>query len=172
MDYNLKEAAELLDITPRTLLRWNERFEPLLSESTHQAYTVGGSTAPPRYTEADIAILQRAKMLIWQGRSYEQALHELFGERSGHQADDPFAKSSQSPASFDSSTQLLRLTDERPSRNSDVRSEQAPLHSEYQVSGAYRTSWRERFSDRLVVLLAIIITICVIAILVAIRIAW
>src|SRR5262245_25656619 len=96
MDFSLNEAAELLNISPRTLRRWNEHFNPRLSESTHQAHMAGGSAAPLRYTEADIAILRRAKALIWSGCSYAEALHRLTGAEAGAESDDQAAKQHQS----------------------------------------------------------------------------
>src|SRR5262245_36041918 len=82
MHYSLNEAAKLLNISPRTLRRWNEHFDPLLSESAHQAHMAGGSAAPLRYSEADIAVLRRAKALIWSGCSYAEALHRLTGAQA------------------------------------------------------------------------------------------
>jgi DNA-binding transcriptional MerR regulator len=114
MDYSLNEAAELLDISPRTLRRWNEHFDALLSECAHQAHMAGGSTAPLRYTEADIAILWRAKALIWSGCSYDEVLRQLTGAQAEAQSDDQAAKQCQS-------------LNEQPSRNRGEQSQQLQL---------------------------------------------
>ncbi len=173
MDYSLNKAAELLNISPRTLRRWNEHFDPLLSGSAHQAHMAGGSAAPLRYTEADIAILRRAKALIWSGCSYAEVLHRLTGAEADAQSDEQAAKQRQSldkqpshnGGEHDQQLQLAGQVD-------DIRKDQAQVRAENQFSGRYRASWRGRISDRLIFQLVIVISICVVAILVAIVIVW
>jgi DNA-binding transcriptional MerR regulator len=191
MDYSLREAAELLGIAPTTLRRWNERFDALLSESAHQAYTLGGNIAPRRYTEADIAILQQAKALIWRGLSYHQALQELSGNQSDESVDRPIAE----PADPHTTISYLmpppstnQSAIEQPSGNGHKRGERAQHETagqldrlreylehrqvEHELSGVYPISWRERLTDRLFFQIAIVTAICVIAIFVAVGIAW
>jgi DNA-binding transcriptional MerR regulator len=87
MDYSLKEAAALLDIAPSTLHKWNTQFAALLSDLALQARTVHGGAVQRHYTEADIAVLLRAKTLLRSGYTYDQACHELSGDRSSGRVD-------------------------------------------------------------------------------------
>jgi DNA-binding transcriptional MerR regulator len=160
MDYSLKEAAEFLDITPTTLRRWNERFDALLSESAYQAYALGGSQVPRLYTEADIAILQQAKTLIWRGYSYDQVLQELAGYQIDEHLADPVAEPSQSATVVHVPTPPLpagRSMGERPKQ----------LAARHDSLGAYPATWKERLTDRRFLQIVTVIVICVIVILVA-----
>jgi DNA-binding transcriptional MerR regulator len=186
MDYSLNEAAELLGIAPTTLRRWNERFDALLSESAHQAYTLGGSRAPRRYTEADIAILQRAKALIWREYSYDQVLQELTGSQPDRPVENLIAEPGAAPDCM-SLPPANQSANEQPGRTQHKRDEQAqhesadqPDHlrqylehrqAEHELSGAYSSLGRERVTAHLARQIAIIIAICVIAIFVALAIA-
>jgi DNA-binding transcriptional MerR regulator len=165
MDYSLKEAAKLLDITPTTLHRWNERFDVLLGESAHQAYALGGGKIPRRYTEADIAILQRAKTLIWRGYSYDQVLQELAGDQIDEYLADSVAESSQLATVVHAPTPPLPV-----GRSMGERPKQLPAR--HDSLGAYPMTWKERLTDRRFLQIVTVIAICVIVILVAAGIVW
>jgi DNA-binding transcriptional MerR regulator len=87
MEYSLKEVAALLGIAPSTLRKWSEQFDALLSDSVRQAAVTGGQTTQPRYTEADFAILHRAKTLLRSGHTYDQVRRELVGDSLTDESD-------------------------------------------------------------------------------------
>jgi len=194
MDYSQKEAAALLGITPPTLRKWSEHFDALLSDSARQALTSGGSTTSRRYTEADLAIFQRAKTLMWSGHTYDQTLHELAGDQPTKRSDDQVDIRHRSRASSDYATrqlpmiqpagkQSIRKEDERlAAPNRQRQAQQGQLHQfreymlqlqaeksllrERRLAVQERFAWR--FSNRIVAILAI----CACAVLVALGIAW
>ena len=70
-------VAQRLAISPATLRQWSNEFGASLSESARQTLTEAGTHGQRRYTDADIAILQRAKSLLAGGLTYNQVRDAL-----------------------------------------------------------------------------------------------
>jgi DNA-binding transcriptional MerR regulator len=79
--YRPKEAADRLGIAAVTLRAWSNEFASFLSDAARKTITGRGQAAQRRYTDNDIAILQRAKRLLGSGATYDEARRRL--------ADDP-----------------------------------------------------------------------------------
>ncbi len=71
-------AAEKLGMPPSTLRVYSTRFAELLSESAGKPPPYPDGKAGHRvYTSRDLAVLGKAKELLEQGLTYEQALEEM-----------------------------------------------------------------------------------------------
>jgi DNA-binding transcriptional MerR regulator len=194
MDYSLKEAAALLGIPPSTLHTWSEHFDALLSDSARRASARGGSTASGRYTEADIAILQRAKRLIWSGHSYDQTLNKLAGDRPSERPDSQVDRRPRTGASFDDTTHprtVVQAVDKQPMLKQDertatldraqraqqsqinqLREYMLRLQAENEALREQRVLWKERIPWLLSYRTAMIVALCGSAILIALGIVW
>lgn len=81
MDYSPGEAAELLDVAPATLRRWNVQFGELLSEPVSQSRRPGR-----RYSESDIAVLSQVGALLRSGLTYDEVRERIAGELAAEAA--------------------------------------------------------------------------------------
>lgn len=66
------EMADALGVSPATLRRWSQRFEPYL-----QARGVGADGSHRRYTAGDLETLRTIKRLLEAGWTYEQVAQRL-----------------------------------------------------------------------------------------------
>lgn len=79
--YTPEQASEMLKIPPSTLRRYASQFSAHLSEHATKQRS-------RRYTEQDIATLARARELLSEGKSPEQALSLLAVMRTEEQTPD------------------------------------------------------------------------------------
>src|SRR6266487_1343659 len=87
MEYSLEQTAARLGITPTTLHQWNAQFATLLSNFAYKELALKGLAVQRRFTEADIAILQQAKILLQRGYTYDQVRRELTSQPSSQPID-------------------------------------------------------------------------------------
>ncbi len=80
------DVARELDISTSTLRRWAKEFHPYLSRAAGRPASMGAVGTHRRYTEEDVELLTRAKALLEQGLTYDQAIHRL--GREGMQTSD------------------------------------------------------------------------------------
>ena len=72
-----RDLTERLEISASSLRNWSDRFAPVLSPTAQKVTTEAGTPAQRRYTQGDLRTLQRAKQLLGQSKTYEEALHIL-----------------------------------------------------------------------------------------------
>lgn len=77
MSYRPGDVAKRLGIAPVTLRVWSNEFAGFLSEGAQRSVNDDGKAAQRRYTDSDIATLQRAQQLLASGRTYDEARQEL-----------------------------------------------------------------------------------------------
>jgi DNA-binding transcriptional MerR regulator len=87
MEYSLEETAARLGITPTTLHQWNAQFATLLSDFAYKELVLKGLAVQRRFTEADIALLQQAKILLQRGHTYDQVRRELTSQPASQPID-------------------------------------------------------------------------------------
>lgn len=75
-----KTVADHLAISPATLRSWSTAFAELLSPAAQKAQTEHGGATQRRYTDEDVGVLARAKQLLAEGLTYEEALARLRDE--------------------------------------------------------------------------------------------
>ncbi len=71
------DAARQLGIPASTLRRWSRRFAPFLSPEANGAARENGSRGHRRYMPDDLVVLARCKVLLSQGRTFEQVTEML-----------------------------------------------------------------------------------------------
>lgn len=79
------EVAERLGVSPSTLRRWSQQFEPFLSEAA--SASDDDSSKHRRYLEDDLDTLITIKDLLAEGCSYDQVRGQLLAERPGPEDD-------------------------------------------------------------------------------------
>ena len=104
MMHRPKEVAQRLGISPATLRVWSGEFEDLLSESAGKAVTEAGTAAQRRYTDNDVALLERAAGLMRQGLTYLEARQRLQEPTT-----EPEPTSEPAPLMAPEATEALRL---------------------------------------------------------------
>lgn len=96
--YRPKEITERLLISPATLRLWSNHFADLLSPSAQKQITETGTSAQRRYTDQDIVVFTKAKLLLADGNTYEEVLRRLQEEPLDESAgEDVFQASRPSP---------------------------------------------------------------------------
>jgi DNA-binding transcriptional MerR regulator len=71
------DVARELDISTSTLRRWAKEFHPYLSKTAGRTDSMAAVGTHRRYTEADVELLSRAKVLLEQGLTYDQVIRRL-----------------------------------------------------------------------------------------------
>ena len=75
------DLARELDISTSTLRRWAKEFHPYLSKAAAKPDAgSGGVGAHRRYTNEDVHLLTRVKVLLDQGLTYDQVIQRLKSE--------------------------------------------------------------------------------------------
>jgi len=87
MEYSLEQTAARLGITPTTLHQWNAQFATLLSDFAYKELALKGLAVQRRFTAADIALLQQAKIRLQRGQTYDQVRRELTSQPSSQPID-------------------------------------------------------------------------------------
>jgi DNA-binding transcriptional MerR regulator len=100
MAFKPQDVAQELVISPSTLRLWSSRFADLLSDQARKVSPDGtGAMAQRRYAESDLSLLLRAKELLGQGLTYEEARIRLGGipQAAQQQSQTPFHAQQQPP---------------------------------------------------------------------------
>lgn len=107
-------VAQRLAISPATLRQWSNEFGAFLSESARQTLTEAGSHVQRRYTDADIAILQRAKSLLAGGLTYAEVRDRLAEPPASEpaSADDSDPPAPAKPPDSDTSSVALAIIEQ------------------------------------------------------------
>jgi DNA-binding transcriptional MerR regulator len=72
------DVARELDISTSTLRRWAKEFHPYLSQTAAKPDSASSGTASHRrYTDEDVQLLTRVKVLLDQGLTYDQVIERL-----------------------------------------------------------------------------------------------
>jgi DNA-binding transcriptional MerR regulator len=72
------DVARELDISTSTLRRWAKEFHPYLSQTAAKPDSASSGTATHRrYTDEDVHLLTRVKVLLDQGLTYDQVIERL-----------------------------------------------------------------------------------------------
>ncbi|HEM61580.1 MAG TPA: MerR family transcriptional regulator [Chloroflexi bacterium] len=72
------DVARELDISTSTLRRWAKEFHPYLSKLAGRPDSMGGGVGTHRrYTDDDVQLLSRVKVLLDQGLTYDQVVRRL-----------------------------------------------------------------------------------------------
>jgi DNA-binding transcriptional MerR regulator len=75
------DVARELDISTSTLRRWAKEFHPYLSRMAGRPDSMGGGVGTHRrYTDEDLELLMRVKVLLDQGLTYDQVVRRLKSE--------------------------------------------------------------------------------------------
>lgn len=75
------DVARELDISTSTLRRWAKEFHPYLSRMAGRPDSMGGGVGTHRrYTEEDVGLLSRVKVMLEQGLTYDQCVRRLKSE--------------------------------------------------------------------------------------------
>lgn len=77
MSYRPGEVAKRLGIAPVTLRVWSNEFAGFLSDSAQRSVTSDGKAAQRRYSDSDIAILERARDMLASGKTYDEVRRDL-----------------------------------------------------------------------------------------------
>ena len=71
------DVAKRLGIAPVTLRVWSNEFAGFLSDSAQKSVTSDGKAAQRRYSDGDIATLERARDLLANGKTFDEARRDL-----------------------------------------------------------------------------------------------
>lgn len=77
MSYRPGDVAKRLDIAVVTLRVWSNEFAAFLSDAAQRSLSGDGKPAQRRYSDSDIALLNRAKTLLQSGRTFDEARQAL-----------------------------------------------------------------------------------------------
>lgn len=119
------DVSQRLGISANTLRLWSTHFEACLSPSAQSAKTEKGGAAQRRYTDDDLRVLLRAKVLLADGKTYEEVAQLLKEPPTDGESVSALVVVSQSPAEPSSlvllSTQLTLLEEQvRQARDKDA----------------------------------------------------
>lgn len=81
--YRPQQLCALLSIAPTTLRLWTSELSAFLSPGATGAINNSGQHTHRRFSEADVAILRRARGLLGRGLSYAQVRDRLTSEPDG-----------------------------------------------------------------------------------------